>query len=411
MDEMKLVRSAQDLIRIAQHTDHVLTLFSGGLDSSYLLAMLSELPVKVTALAVDLGDDIDQPRLAQICEHFGAELVVANARSNFIHNAIIPALQAQAKYLGIFPISSSLSRPIIAQQAVEIAQRRNCGAILHTANLSQNSLRRLNGAISSSEYSGFYGSPYQLTVLSREQKKQALGILGLHGFSRRCVSGDSNLWCREYESGILDNPECFFVPDGLFQWSVYQPNLQLSSERHILSITFRHGVPVSINGISMPLERMIGYLNCVVGAYQIGQYAGLEHLEGGQKVLEVREAPAAAVLMDAYRQLETAVHPASLLQQKLIMEQQWVMEAVEGRWGSTTHTAARDFINATTDNVCGVVTFQLHRGGWAVNAILAENPLYLKNRDMWEAQQAALLCRREDGELRHEQNIWHKTWA
>ncbi len=385
---MKLIRSAQDLKTVSQHTNHVLTLFSGGLDSSYLLAMLSELPVKVTALAVDLGEGIDHERLKRICAHFDAELMVVDAKHTFIQDAVVPAIQAQAKYLGLYPISSSLSRPVIVKHALEVAERLECGAILHTANLSQNSLRRLNGAIENSQYQGFYGSPYQFTVLSREQKKRALATLGLSGFSERCVSGDSNLWCREYESGILDNPECFFMPEGLYQWCRFDEAKQLHKDNHLLTICFRQGVPVAVNNQSMSIEEMVSFLNRVVGAYQIGQYSGLEHLEGGEKVLELREAPAASVLMEAYRQLETAVHPAALLQQKMILEQQWVMEAVEGRWGSTIHSAARDFINATTEAVSGIVTFQLHHGNWAVNAIFAEKALYLRDRDSWEAHEA-----------------------
>ncbi|WP_087026208.1 argininosuccinate synthase-related protein [Thaumasiovibrio subtropicus] len=403
---MKLIRSAQDLKTVSQHTNHVLTLFSGGLDSSYLLAMLSELPVKVTALAVDLGDEIDHPRLKQICEHFDAELLVVDAKHTFIQDAVVPAIQAQAKYLGLYPISSSLSRPVIVKHAVEVAERLECGAIIHTANLSQNSLRRLNGSIEQSGYQGFYGSPYQFTVLSREQKKRALATLGLGDFKERCVSGDSNLWCREYESGILDNPECFFMPEGLYQWCRYDESKQLHQDNHLLTVCFRNGVPISVNNISMPIEQMVGFLNRVVGAYQIGQYSGLEHLAGGQKVLEVREAPAAKVLMEAYRHLETAIHPASLLQQKMILEQQWVMEAVEGRWGSTIHTAARDFINATTENVSGIVTFQLHQGGWALNAVFAENALYLKDRDAWEAAEATQQSRADIQVQVNPSKIW-----
>ena len=51
-------------------------------------------------------------------------------------------------------------------------------------------------------------------------------------------------------------------------------------------------------------------------AFGVGRFCGLEHLEQGEKVLEVREAPAAHLLMDAFRHLETATLDAELLREK-----------------------------------------------------------------------------------------------
>lgn len=66
----------------------------------------------------------------------------------------------------------------------------------------------------------------------------------------------------------------------------------------------------------MPLIDIISLLNTEVGAFQIGSYSGLEHLDAGEKVLEVREAPAPALLMDAYRHLESATLDAEFIREK-----------------------------------------------------------------------------------------------
>jgi argininosuccinate synthase len=202
------IRSLDDLEIVSNKVDHVLTLFSGGLDSTYVLDVLQQWNIKVTALAIDLGEDIDFDKLELITQHYGANLIVADCKKEFAERNLTHAIQAQALYLGDYPVSSSLSRPIIAQQAVKIAQELNCGAIIHTANQSQNSLRRLNGAIENSEYKGFYGSPYEYSAITRETKAKQLLNSGLALFQNRNVSGDANLWCREFESGVLDDPEC-----------------------------------------------------------------------------------------------------------------------------------------------------------------------------------------------------------
>lgn len=392
---MRCIRSLNDLKTVASSTDHILTLFSGGLDSTYLLEILSKYPVKVTALAVDMGDGIEKNELEMITKHFGVDLIIVDAQQRFVDVSIVPAIQAQAKYLNMYPVSSSLSRPVIASYALEYAEKLNCGAIIHTANQSQNSLRRLNGSIKRSGFSGYYGTPYEYSAITREQKTNVLTLSGLNSFKERNVSGDSNLWCREYESGILDNPEDFTVPEDLFHWSVFNKNKQVGHSNDEISISFKCGVPTAINDMQMPLVDLISHLNTVIGAYQVGRYVGLEHLDKGEKVLEVREAPAATALMDAYKHLETAVHDADLIREKNSLEQLWTHEAVEGRWGSSLHEAARQFIKSTTSKVTGTVAFCLRQGEMFPKSIVATDPLYITDRDAWELKVAKSRSLRE----------------
>lgn len=387
---MKKIRSIEDLSLVADNVDHILTMFSGGLDSTYILEVLSKLPVKVTAMVVNLGDEIDECRLLKITSFYGAKLEIIDARSAFVEHSILPAIQAQAKYLGLYPVSSSLSRPIIAKYAVETAERLGCNAIIHTANQSQNSLRRLNGAIESSDFEGFYGTPYEYSAITRKEKIKGLTLKNISDFEAKEVSGDSNLWCREYESGILDNPEDFQVPDSLYQWTILDPKIQLHHKNDQIELLFEQGRPISVNGQKMPLLTLVQWLNRVAGAYQIGRYAGLEHLDMGEKVLELREAPAACVLMKAYKHLEMAVHDSELLKNKMVQEQIWVTEALEGRWNSSLQKAASAFIQNTITKVTGIVSFSMSQGSLNLSAIKAERPLYLIDRDNWEVEVAYL---------------------
>ena len=151
---MKKLRSIEDVQTISKSVKHVLTLFSGGLDSTYLLELLKESQVKVTAVAIDLGEGIDQSSLQLIADHYSVDLKIVDAQQEFVEHSLVSAIQSQALYMGDYPVSSSLSRPIIVRKAVELAQQLGCEAIIHTANQSQNSLRRLNGAIEASGYKG-----------------------------------------------------------------------------------------------------------------------------------------------------------------------------------------------------------------------------------------------------------------
>lgn len=379
--QSRRIRSFDDLDAMVGRVDHVLTLFSGGLDSSYVLKELADRGLPTTALAIDVGEGGHVQDLQEIADFFGATLKVVDAKESFATQAVLPAIRAQARYMGMYPVSSSLSRPVLAGCAVQAARELGCSAIVHTANQSQNSLRRLNGAIAQLEFTGCFGTPYECSILTREEKIEALRLLGLTRFQARGISGDANLWCREFESGSIDNPEGFWVPSTLYEWT-RQTGLPI--EQREISIQFHKGVPVAVDGEPMQLLDLIALLNQQVGAYAIGRYSGLEHLAGGEKVLEVREAPAATILMDAYRHLETAVLDAETMREKIAIEQLWTREAIEGRWYGMLRQSAEAFIQTSAVKVSGTVGYVLRQGAMDVCSIRAERPLYLTDRDAWE---------------------------
>ncbi len=383
---MKKIRSIEDLQNVASHAKHILTLFSGGLDSSYLFELIKHSRAKVTAVAIDLGDDIDVEKLQLVTDHYGFDLKIVDGKQEFVEHSLFTAIQAQALYLGDYPISASLSRPVIVKKALEIAKTLGCDAIVHTANQSQNSLRRLNGALERSGYQGYYGSPFEYSAISREQKAQTLFSSGLVGFQSRQVSGDANLWCREFESGSLDDPENFTLTDSLFLWSRWQPEHQLDSDS--IKIGFKQGYPVSLNDQPITLLELIMFINNHVGAYEIGRYVGFDHLDHDEKVLEVREAPAATLLIKAYKLLETAILPTDVLKAKAWHNDSWTQEAVEGRFGSLLQNASYAFIAHTAEHISGSVLFRLSRGHAIASRIVAENAKYLRDRDHWEINTA-----------------------
>ena len=244
-------------------------------------------------------------------------------------------------------------------------------------------MRRLNGAISQLGYDGYFGTPYEYSAISREAKLAELTAMGLGRFQARGTSGDANLWCREFESGTLDNPESFWAPESLFEWTA---TCDLSRYSRNLTVQFSCGSPVAINGVPCELIEIITMLNSLVGAFGIGRFSGLEHLEQGEKVLEVREAPAAMILMDSFRHLETATLDSELLREKIGMEQIWVREALEGRWFGRLRAAANSFISDAAQHVSGTVSYYLRQGSADLCGIQAEHPLYLTDRDNWEKQ-------------------------
>ncbi|GAA1928143.1 argininosuccinate synthase-related protein [Streptantibioticus ferralitis] len=364
----------------------LVTMFSGGLDSTYLLYRLRDMgATDIHALTVDLGEGESQEAKQEICDRLGVKLHVLEGTRQFVDEFVRPAISAQAVYLGTHPISSSLSRPLIARLAVDLAQELGSETILHTANRSQNTLRRLNGALELIGFTGRYGSPYDLEPVDRPRKSAELTAAGLTLMSGRTVSSDSNLWCREFESGSLDDPEGFEVPERLYQWT----RASGTPAEETVDVGFLGGVPTSVDGRPMALPEMIGTLNSRVGRHGLGRYSGLEHLGSDVKVLEAREMPAAWLLLRSYRQLESAVLRFETIREKTHLEQLWVREAVEGRWYGELRRSAQAFIDTCAVKVTGSVRWRLGTGRAGVESITARDPLYLRDRETWERASVA----------------------
>ncbi len=85
--------------------------------------------------------------------------------------------------------------------------------------LSQNSLARLNYAIQSHGFSGRFGSPYVKSAISRNEEAKELWAAGFPAMYDRTLSGDENLWCREFEGGMATIPKIFMYLKAVWLWT------------------------------------------------------------------------------------------------------------------------------------------------------------------------------------------------
>lgn len=374
------IRRIEDVHRVLDPTRPIVVLFSGGLDGTYLLKLLCDSGfTRVVALVVDVGGNPDPERLGRLTQRFGARLELVDARAEFARDFVAPAIRAQSRYLGMYPISSSLSRPLLARVGVAVAGRVGADAILHSAHASQNTLRRINESLRLLGFTGVFGTPFEANPVPRMTKIAELATTGLD-FADRAISVDVNLWCREFESGTIDDPERFEVPENLYEWTRSKPG----GRRDLVAVDFDRGTPVGLDGKELDLVGIVDTLNRVAGAHRIGRFAGLEHIVTGAKVLEAREMPAAQVLLTGYAHLLAATVDAETMREKAHLDQVWVKEAVEGRWYGRLRFAAQRFIDSVSEDVTGTVEFLLDDGALTLRSVRADSPLYLRDRAAWE---------------------------
>ncbi|MGW8700531.1 asparagine synthase-related protein [Streptomyces eurythermus] len=76
----------------------VVTLFSGGLDSSYLLLRLRRMGLReVHAVSVDLGEDESGPYKRLVAEALGARLHLLDRRAEFADRFVAPAISTPTR--------------------------------------------------------------------------------------------------------------------------------------------------------------------------------------------------------------------------------------------------------------------------------------------------------------------------
>lgn len=363
--------------------------YSGGLDTSVLLKKLIAEGNEVVAMTADLGEsdastalstgastgdpaaELEQARAKAIA--LGAvDAVVIDARERFVEEYAYPALRANAKYQGVYPLSAALSRPLIAALLVEIAHRNGADTVAHGCTGKGNDQVRIELAVRALDPKLKARAPLREHPLSRPD---AIAFAREHGIAvkhtaEKPYSIDANLWGRSIEAGILEDP-WNAPPEDAFAWTA-APELRPREAEEIV-ISFRDGIP-SYGGASGP--EMIAQLNVLAGKHGVGRIDMVEDRVIGMKSREVYEAPAAVTLLLAHQALERLVLTRDELRFKALCDQKYAELTYDGLWMSPLRNALDAFAATSAFRVTGEVRVRLHQGAAVVTGIRSPFALY-----------------------------------
>jgi argininosuccinate synthase len=379
-----MIHSIDDIKQNISKNDRIVVLYSGGLDGTYLLAYLKELGyTKIVALHIDICGE-GYVNIESRLKALEIDYVLLDKVSEFIQSFVFKAINAKALYNGIYPISASLSRPLISKSVVEFVSKNYTEPpiLLHTSNSTQNSLRRFNNSLKDLGYSGNYGTPFENTHTSRIEKLTFLLERGI-AFDLKVSSEDTNVWCREFEYGEFDNIENIDIPIDAYLWT--RP---LASQPENIKVKFKNGVPIELNNKVLNAKELVISIRNIVGKFGIGRYVGLEEISTGQRVLEIRESPSATILIDAFRLLEMATFNYDTISEKTKLEYDWTKEASEGKWFSSNFTNIDSKISKIANLINGTVTFKLIENSYFPISVISQTPNYIINRDEFELRQS-----------------------
>jgi argininosuccinate synthase len=327
--------------------------------------MAEELDVEVIALAADVGQGGDWEALRQRALAAGAiDAVVLDLREEFANDFVAPALKANAKYEGKYPLISSLSRPIIVKHMVAAARRFDADAVAHGCTGKGNDQVRFEVSTAALAPDLEVIAPVRGWGLTREQSIELAEKWGIPITVTKSspYSIDQNLWGRTIECGILEDP--WAAPPE----EVYELTTPTATEPTEIVIRFERGLPVALDGQAMHLPQLIGEVDRIVGSYGWGRIDMIENRRVGIKSREVYECPGALALLMAHSDLEDLTLERDLAHEKARLEPRYAELVYDGLWFSPLKNALDAFVDSSQEHVSGEVRLRCELPGRCIVA-------------------------------------------
>jgi argininosuccinate synthase len=368
-------------------TDRIVLAYSGGLDTSVAIGWIAaETGAEVVAVAADVGqggEDLEVIRQRAL-DCGAVEAVVADVRDEYADEYCLPALQANALYMGRYPLVSALSRPLIVKHLVAAAKKYGASTVSHGCTGKGNDQVRFEVGIGALAPDLRVIAPVRDSGMTRDK---AIAFAEEKGLpidvnKKSPYSIDQNVWGRAVETGFLEDPWNGPIEDVYS----YTSDPKAAREPDELVLTFTDGVPTAIDGRPVTVLQAIEELNRRAGAQGVGRLDMVEDRLVGIKSREVYEVPGAQVLITAHQELEALTVERDLARFKRGVEQRWSELVYDGLWFSPLKRALDEFLRSSQQHVSGEVRLSLHGGTATVSGRRSGASLYDFNLATYDAE-------------------------
>jgi argininosuccinate synthase len=357
----------------------VLLLYSGGLDTSVMLKWIQdEYDAEVVALTVNLGqpdEDYDVVR-GKALDLGAIECHVVDAREEFAREYVLPAIKANARYGGGYPLFTALGRPLIAKLAVEKAREDGCDTIAHGCTGKGNDQVRIEATVAALAPELKIIAPVRGWQMGRQEEIEYArehGIPVKGGTEAPPYSIDDNLWGRSSEGGPIEN---LSEPPRADVFDLVTPPEDAPDEPELVEIEFERGEPVAIGGERLGLVELLERAGEVGARHGVGIVDHIEDRIVGLKVRDIYEVPAAELILTAHQELEKLVGTIHQNLFKAQLDRQWGFLVYAGLWHEPLRGDLDAFMDRVNEQVTGRIVLKLYKGSAKPVARSSPNALY-----------------------------------
>lgn len=353
--------------------------YSGGLDTSCAISYLKEQGFSVVCFSANLGSEFSPADLKKRALATGAvQIYVKDLREEFTKEYILPAQRANAVYEDKYVLSTALGRPLIAKHLVDVAQKEGAKFVAHGCSGKGNDQVRIEATVKMLNPHLKIVAPLREWALTSRESEVAYAKernIPIKASNDNIYSIDKNIWGVSIEAGILEDLKNEPREDAY----LLTRSIAAAPDRHeYVTIDFEKGVPVKLGGKEKPLLAIIEELNRIGGKHAVGRTDLVEDRTVGIKSREVYEAPAAWILIQAHKELESLVLDKDTLFFSRQVSEKYAQLIYQGLWQTPLREALDAFIAKTQAAVTGRVVLKLYKGNIIPAKRTAKNSRYKK---------------------------------
>ncbi len=358
----------------------VVLAYSGGLDTSVILPWLKEkYGYDVIAFAAELGQGDELSGIKRKALASGAvKCVVKDLRKEFVEEYLWPMLKSGAIYEGKYLLGTSVARPLIAKYQVKVAHAEKAAAVSHGATGKGNDQVRFELTYMALDPSLQIIAPWKDPNFDLTSREAAVDYAKKHNIpidqtKKKIYSRDRNLWHISHEGADLEDP-ANEPQDDLFVIS--KPVSKTPDKPDYVSIGFKEGVPVKLNGKAISGVKLIETLNQLGGKHAVGQADIVENRLVGMKSRGVYETPGGTILIASHGVLESLTLDRETMHYKQQVALKYAEMVYYGMWFCQLREALDAFVDVTQRNVTGEVKMKLYKGQCTPAGVTSPKSLY-----------------------------------
>ena len=340
--------------------------YSGGLDTSIILKWLQEnYNAEVICYTADIGQEINKKKIISNAKKLGVKnIIIKDLKNIFIKDYVFPMLRGHAVYEGVYLLGTSIARPLIAKDQIKVAKKYKAYAVSHGSTGKGNDQVRFELGYH------YFGpkikiiAPWRIwklksrTDLINYAKKNKISIpkdkKGAPPFSV-----DDNLFHTSTEGKVLENPKNS-APELIFQRTV-SPE-KAPNKPTFVSINFRNGDPMGVNGKKLTPAKLLEKLNQLAGINGVGRVDLVENRFLGIKSRGVYETPGGTLLIHAHRAIESVTLDKETMHKKENIMSRYAELIYNGYWYSKERFKLQKIVDLKKNKVNGTVKLKLYKG-------------------------------------------------
>lgn len=355
--------------------------YSGGLDTSIMVKWLREkYDAEIITVTGDLGQRAELEGLEEKAKMTGAaKSYILDLRNEFLTEYVWTALKAGALYEGQYPMACAIGRPLLAKTLAEVALKEGADYVAHGCTGKGNDQVRFEVGIQTLAPGMKIIAP--LREWEFKSREEEIDYAVEHKIPVKVTkdspySIDENIWGIAIECGVLEDPAAA-PPEDAYQITTDPKNSPEQAES--VTINFKKGVPVGLNGKECPPVDLVTELNKLGGKHGIGRMDMIENRVVGIKSREIYEAPGAVILNAAHSELEKMVLDKDTFRFKQDVSNKVANLIYDGLWFSPLFNALKAFVDSTQETVSGNVTVELYKGNIKILSRYSPYSLYSKD--------------------------------